>query len=71
MEKIIPRYFELRKIHTQLKGKTQDEIPQEFGKSQGTISNIISRMIMIGVIMMLILRGKQQKNYENKILIIF
>jgi DNA-binding CsgD family transcriptional regulator len=39
-----------------LKGKIRDEIAQEFGKSQGTISNIISRMIMIGVIMMLILR---------------
>jgi IS30 family transposase len=44
MEEIIPRYFELSIIHSWLKGKTRDEIAQEFGKSQGTISNIISRM---------------------------
>jgi DNA-binding CsgD family transcriptional regulator len=44
MEEIIPRYFELSIIHSWLKGKTRDEIAQEFGKSQGTVSNIISRM---------------------------
>jgi transposase len=27
-----------------LKGKTRDEIAKEYGKSQGTVSNIISRM---------------------------
>ena len=44
MDEIIPRYFELSIIHSWLKGKTRDEIAQEFGKSQGTVSNIISRM---------------------------
>ena len=44
MEEIIPRYFELSIIHSWLKGKTRDEIAQEFGKSQGTVSNIIAKI---------------------------
>jgi IS30 family transposase len=40
----LPRYFELCIIQAWLKGKTRDEIAEEFCKSQGTISNIISRM---------------------------
>jgi transcriptional regulator with XRE-family HTH domain len=40
----LPRYFELCVIQAWLKGKTRDEIAEEFGKSQGTVSNIISRM---------------------------
>ena len=37
-----PRYLELTIIRSWLKGKSRDEIALEFGKSQGTISNIIS-----------------------------
>ena len=44
MEEIIPRYFELSIIRAWLQGKTRDEIAQEFGKGQGTVSNLISRM---------------------------
>jgi transcriptional regulator with XRE-family HTH domain len=44
MEGIIPRYLELSIIKSWLKGKTRDEIAEEYGKSQGTVSNIISRM---------------------------
>ena len=40
----LPRYFELCVIHAWLKGKTRDEIAEEFGKSQGTVSNIIAKM---------------------------
>jgi len=40
----LPRYFELCVIQAWLKGKTRDEIAEEFGKSQGTVSNIIARM---------------------------
>ena len=40
----LPRYFELCEIHAWLKGKTRDEIAEEFGKSQGTVSNIITKM---------------------------
>lgn len=40
----LPRYFELCVIHSWLIGKTRDEIAEEFGKSQGTVSNIISKM---------------------------
>ena len=40
----LPRYVELCVIHAWLKGKTRDEIAEEFGKSQGTISNIIAKM---------------------------
>lgn len=39
-----PRYYELCVIQTWLKGKTRDEIAEEFGISQGTVSNIIARM---------------------------
>jgi hypothetical protein len=44
MKEIIPRYFELSIIHSWLKGKNRDEIAQEFGKSQGTVSNIIAKI---------------------------
>src|SRR5215203_2203418 len=44
MEGIIPRYLELSIIKSWLKGKTRDEIAEEYGKNQGTVSNIISRM---------------------------
>ncbi len=40
----LPRYLELSIIHAWLKGKTRDEIAQEFGTSQGTVSNIVARM---------------------------
>jgi transcriptional regulator with XRE-family HTH domain len=40
----LPRYFELCVIHAWLKGKTRDEIAEEFGKSQGTVSNIITKV---------------------------
>jgi hypothetical protein len=40
----LPRYFELCVIQAWLKGKTRDEISEEFGKSQGTVSNIIAKM---------------------------
>ena len=38
----LPRYLELTVIPSWLKGKNRDEIALEFGKRQGTISNIIS-----------------------------
>jgi hypothetical protein len=37
-----PRYLELTIICSWIKGKSRDEIALEFGKSQGTISNINS-----------------------------
>ncbi len=40
----LPRHLELTVIRSWLKGKSRDEIALEFGKSQGTISNIISTM---------------------------
>ena len=40
----LPRYYESCVIHTWLKGKTRDEIAEEFGIGQGTVSNIIARM---------------------------
>src|SRR5687768_16855314 len=40
----LPRYYELCVIQAWLKGKTRDEIAEEFGTSQGTVSNIIARM---------------------------
>ena len=39
---MFPRYLELTIIFSWLKGKSRDEIAVEFGKSQGTISNIIA-----------------------------
>ena len=44
MDEIIPRYFELSIIHAWLKGKTRDEIAQEFGISHGTVSKIIAKI---------------------------
>ena len=44
MEEIIPRYFELSIIRAWLQGKTRDEIAQEFGKSQGKVSDVIAKM---------------------------
>ena len=40
----LPRHLELTVIRSWLKGKSRDEIALEFGKSQGTISNIISTL---------------------------
>ncbi|HJU59649.1 MAG TPA: helix-turn-helix domain-containing protein, partial [Nitrososphaeraceae archaeon] len=39
----IPKYLELSIIRAWLKGETRDEIAQELGKSQGTISNVIAK----------------------------
>ena len=39
----IPNYIESSIILAWLKGKIQDEITQEFHKSQGTVSNIIAK----------------------------
>ena len=44
MKEIIQNIFELSIIHSWSKGKTRDEIAQEFGKSQGTVSNIIAKI---------------------------
>jgi hypothetical protein len=44
MKEIIPRYFELSIIRAWLQGKTRDEIAQEFGKSQGKVSDVIAKM---------------------------
>jgi hypothetical protein len=44
VDDINPRYLELSIIRAWLKGGTRDEIAIEFGKSRGTVSNIISKM---------------------------
>ena len=44
MDEINPRYLELSIIRAWLKGGTRDEIAVEFGKSRGTVSNIITKM---------------------------
>ena len=40
----LPRHLELTVIRSWLKGKSRDETALEFGKSQGTISSIISTL---------------------------
>jgi hypothetical protein len=40
----LPKYLEYPIIKAWLRGKTRDEIAQTFGKSKGTVSNIIDRM---------------------------
>ena len=40
----LPKYFESAMMQAWLRGKSRDEIAQEFGISEGTVSNILAKM---------------------------